>query len=80
MTRFGLGGTPETLRQREAVCALVRWHMRPTRLLDREKPGRAARQMAAMGELAPEFTLERLARADGGGAGRVDLRVTKSPV
>ena len=61
MTRFDLGGSPEAMRQREAVCALVRWHMRPTHLMGYEEPGRALRQMAALGELTPGFRLEALA-------------------
>lgn len=61
MTRFGLCGTPEAIRMREAICSLVRWHMRPTHLLQFPDPSRCARQMAAMGELTPGFTLERLA-------------------
>ena len=61
MTRFGLGGTPEAMRLRESICWLVRWHMRPTHLFELDDPGRCARQMAAMGELATGFTLAHLA-------------------
>lgn len=61
MTRFGLGGTPEAMRLRESVCMLIRWHMRPTHVLELPDPGRCVRQMAAMGELATGFTLARLA-------------------
>lgn len=72
MTRFDLCGTPEAIREREAICALVRWHMRPTHILEGAYPGRTARQMAAMGELAPAFTLERLAMlAEADNRGRV---------
>lgn len=61
MTRFELAGTPEALRRREAICSLVRWHMRPAHVLDAGDPGRLLRQMAAMGELTPSFSLEKLA-------------------
>lgn len=72
MTRFDLGGTPEALTEREAICALVRWHMRPTHILEGEHPGRTVRQMAAMGELTPAFTLERLAMlAESDNRGRI---------
>lgn len=77
MSRFDLGGTPEAMARREAVCALIRWHMRPVYALSSPNPGRMARQMAAMGELAPFFTLERLAMlAEADNRGRVcdDLR------
>lgn len=61
MTRWGWCGSPEAIERREALCALVRWHMRPTHLLGFEEPDRALRQMAAMGELTPDFSMERLA-------------------
>lgn len=61
MGQFGLCGTPEAVRRREAVCALIQWHMRPLHIFDRKAPGRAVRQMAAAGELTPDFTLEKLA-------------------
>lgn len=61
MGRLGMGGTPETLRMREAVCALVRWHMRPLHIFEAETPGRELRRMAALGQLTQEFSLEKLA-------------------
>ena len=61
MTQMGLAGTPEALRLREAVCLLVRWHMRPLHIFGRDDPGQALRQMASAGELTELFTLEKLA-------------------
>ncbi len=61
MTQLGLAGTPEALRLREAVCLLVRWHMRPLHIFGRDDPGQALRQMASAGELTELFTLEKLA-------------------
>lgn len=57
---FGLCGTPEAMAFRETVCALVRYHMLPVHLLDQEEPERKARQVAAVGELAPDFSWELL--------------------
>lgn len=72
MRRFELCGTPEAIRRREAICALVRWHMRPNHVLEADDPGRAVRQMAALGELTPDFTLEKLAMlAEADNRGRV---------
>ncbi len=61
MTWLGLAGTPEALRLREAVCLLIRWHMRPLHIFERDDPARALRQMASAGELTELFTLEKLA-------------------
>ena len=61
MTTLGLAGSPEAVSLREAVCALVRWHIRPLHIFAMPDPGRAARQMAAAGELTELFTLEKLA-------------------
>ena len=57
---FGLCGTPEAMAFRETVCALVRYHMLPVHLLDQEEPERKARQVAALGELMPDFSWELL--------------------
>ena len=57
---FGLCGTPEAMAFRETVCALVRYHMLPVHLLDQEEPERKARQVAALGELATDFSWELL--------------------
>ena len=61
MTQLGLSGTPEALYLREAVCRLVRWHMRPLHIFEKDDPARELRRMASAGELAPAFTLEKLA-------------------
>lgn len=57
---FGLCGTPEAMAFRETVCALVRYHMLPVHLLNQEEPERKARQVAALGELMPDFSWELL--------------------
>lgn len=61
MTKFGLCGTPEALRIRETVCALILWHMRPLYALSKADPERTIRQMASLSELASDFTVRRLA-------------------
>lgn len=69
-TRLGLCGTPEKLRFREAVCALIRRHSMPVHIIDAADAGRALRAASETGLLAPEFTLERiclLAEADARG-------------
>lgn len=61
MTQMGLSGTPEKMCLREAVCLLIRWHMRPLHVFERDAPARTLRQMASAGELTAAFTLEKLA-------------------
>ena len=55
---FGL--CAEAMAFRENVCALVRYHMLPVHLLNQEEPERKARQVAALGELMPDFSWELL--------------------
>ena len=65
-----LCGSPEALRFRETVCALIRYHMLPGRIPEQNNPERSLRRLAAVGELAPDFTLDQLcmlAEADAGG-------------
>ena len=65
-----LCGRSETLRFRETVCALIRYHMLPMHLIEQEDAERRARQIAAIGELAPDFSwklLCLLAEADAKG-------------
>ena len=57
---FGLCGTPEAQRFREAVCLLIRYHTAPLHLIEGENPSRRALRLAANGELAAEFTLRTL--------------------
>lgn len=57
----GLCGTPQALAQRETVCALIRWHMRPVHIGMDGVSGRLPREMASLGGLARGFTLELLA-------------------
>lgn len=61
MGQAGLCGTPQALTQRETVCALIRWHMRPVHIGADGACGRRLREMAALGGLAQGFTLEMLA-------------------
>ena len=57
---FGLCGTPEAQRLREAVCLLVRYHTRPPHLIDADDSTVPLLRLAANGELAPAFTLKAL--------------------
>lgn len=56
----GLSGEPEQVSFRETVCALVRCHMLPVHLLGNDDAERRAREIAAIGELAADFTWELL--------------------
>lgn len=49
-------GTPEKIVFRETVCGLIRFHMLPVHLMNQEKPERKAREVAALGELAADFS------------------------
>ncbi len=59
-TEFGLSGTPEKQRFREAVCLLIRWHTLPLHLYEREGAADFARKIAAAGLCAPLFSLRAL--------------------
>lgn len=61
MGQAGLCGTSQALSQREMICALIRWHMRPVHIGADSATGRLLREMASLGELARGFTLEMLA-------------------
>lgn len=52
----GICGTQEKIRFRETVCALIRWHMFPVHLIDQKEPERKVRKIAAIGELAKDFS------------------------
>lgn len=63
----GLCGTIEKTMFRETVCALVRYHMLAMHLINQENAIRKAREVAAIAELAPDFSwnlLCMLAEAD----------------
>ncbi len=63
----GICGTRERIAYRETVCTLIRYHMLPVYLMDREEPERKVREAAAAGELAEDFSwrlLGMLAEAD----------------
>ncbi len=63
----GLCGTHEFLVFRESVCAMIRWHMLPVHLIDKGGLDRKMREVAAVGELAEDFSwnlLCMLAEAD----------------
>ena len=71
----GLSGTAEGLALRETVCALIRNHMLPVHLMDRNAPERKVREIAALGERLPDFSwrlLCLLAEADVRGRIAVD--------
>ncbi len=55
-----LGGTPEQVEFREAVCLLIRYHSLPPYAIERPDGHWSLRRVAANGSLAPDFTLERL--------------------
>ena len=57
---FGLSGTPEAQRLREAACLLVRYHTRPLHHVEGSNPSVSALKLAANGELAPAFNLRAL--------------------
>ncbi len=59
---LGLCGTPEKLRFRETVSALIRCHMMPEHFEKQMDPQRKARGTAALGRLLPDFSWEVLCR------------------
>lgn len=66
-TEFGLSGTPEKQRFREAVCLLIRYHTQPLHLFEKQDAVAQALKLAANGELVPGFswhTLCLLSEAD----------------
>lgn len=56
----GLCGKPELISFRETFCSLIRHHMLPVHLMDRKDAERKVREVAAIGELAPDFSWELL--------------------
>ena len=56
----GLAGDAESQRMREIVCAFVRHHMLPGRLVERDSGIRDARRLATLGELVPGFDWHKL--------------------
>ncbi len=56
----GLCGLAEKIRFRETVCGLVRSHMKPSRLIERQDPFPLIRGIAALGEMAEDFTWQKL--------------------
>ena len=57
-----LCGTPENIRFRETVCALIRHHMIPIHFERQKNPEQKAFEVAAVGELIPDFSWEMLCR------------------
>lgn len=57
---YGFSGEKELQNFRETICTLIRYHSVPMHILDKENPERNLIQIAAMGELAADFTVERL--------------------
>lgn len=60
-------GVQERIIYRETVCALIQYHMLPVHLMDQTEPERKLREVAAIGELAADFSwhlLCMLAEAD----------------
>ena len=54
---FGLCGTPERQGLRETVCGLIRCHMLPVHILDREEPERRLTRLAADAQLCGGFSV-----------------------
>lgn len=59
-TDFGLSGDPCSQQLREAVCHLIRYHTQPLHLYQRKRADTRARQLAAIGQNAPAFSLRAL--------------------
>lgn len=59
-TAFGLCGTQEAQHLRETVCLLIRWHMLPGHILEREDADRKLIELAVQGQLCPDFSLHLL--------------------
>lgn len=57
---FGLAGTPEAQRLREAVAMLVRYHPFPSFSMLRDDPTHRLHRIAANGALTDAFTIEKL--------------------
>lgn len=81
----GMCGTPEKMRFRETVCALIRYHMQPAYLGMRKKTERKAREIAVLGELLPDFSWDVLCLlSEADGRGRIaedsgkDLRILQT--
>lgn len=60
ISEFGLSGTREKQQMREGVCALIRYHMLPPYVLEREDPVRLVRRAAANGQLIDHFCMRSL--------------------
>lgn len=57
---YGIGGTADLQNFRETICFLVRYHMTASYILESNDPDRKLIRIAANGELAPDFTLDKL--------------------
>ena len=57
---YGIGGTSELQNYRETICFLIRYHMIAQYILESDDPERRLIRAAANGELASDFTLDKL--------------------
>lgn len=57
---FGLSGSREAQGMREAICALVRYHSYPPFAMQDGNAERKLLQIAAVGDLVPDFSIDRL--------------------
>ena len=57
---YGISGTEEKQRFREAICFLIRYHSLPLHLFQQADPALRARKVAQNGCMCPDFTLEML--------------------
>lgn len=66
---FGLCGSAESRRLRESVCALIRYHSFPPFAMQNQNAELRLLRIASCGELAEDFTIERLCLLE-----RADMR------
>ena len=59
-TVYGLSGTKEMQNIRETICFLIRYHSVPLHILEQSNPERKIWKIASNGELAADFSMERL--------------------
>ncbi|MCD8217272.1 MAG: AAA family ATPase [Clostridiales bacterium] len=57
---FALAGTKEEQNIRECICNLIRYHSVPVHIAEQKQPELRLHEIAAQGELVPDFSLEML--------------------
>lgn len=75
----GLCGSAKAVNIRETICGLVRYHMLPVHMIDQEDAVLRIRRTASLGELAEDFTWQKLCiLADSDMQGRIASDVPDS--